>query len=207
MSMWAYVNGTITVSPIGRTQEEKEYILKSILNHLPAKDYVDGHMDVYINVKNGNNSFSSHNEFGQYCGYQQDRYPHNSLEMQDNYILTIDGAFRYEMFEDTYKFFIKWLTRLAKRVSIFNILVQVHGYSKQNYNDKDDTYTYKSEIINDYSPWFDMVEYPSWGRDTHEPTWCEYLLWKPYKDTSYPKDLLYKYRDKYGLTKEDFKDD
>lgn len=201
MSMWAYVNGVITVSPVGRTQEEKEYILKSILNHLPLKNYSDGHMDVYINVKNGHNHFSSHNEFGQFCGYQQDRYPH-SFETQEEYILTLDCAFRHEIFEDTYRFFIKWLTRLAKRVSIYNILVQVHGYSK-----KDDIYVYKSEIIDDYSPWFDMVEYPSWGKNTHEPAWCEYLLWKPYKDTSYPKELLYKYRDKYGLTKEDFKDD
>ena len=27
MSSWTYINGTITVSPIGRTQPEKKYIL------------------------------------------------------------------------------------------------------------------------------------------------------------------------------------
>lgn len=203
MSIWDYVYGTITVAPIGRSQEEKDYVLKTILNHLPIKDYADGHMNVYMNVKNGYDSSSSHNELGQCCYYQQDRYNGSSYQMQEEYLLTVDGAFRYETFDDTYRFFIKWLTRLAKRVSIYNILIQVQGY---RHNIEKDTYTFEGKVINDYEPWFNMVEYPDWGRGKHEPTWCEFLLWKQYKDTMFPKELLYKYRDKYGLEKEDFED-
>ena len=35
MSWWTYINGTITVSPMGRTQAEKRYILETVLDHLP----------------------------------------------------------------------------------------------------------------------------------------------------------------------------
>lgn len=35
MSSWTYIQGTITVSPIGRTQAEKRYILDTVLAHLP----------------------------------------------------------------------------------------------------------------------------------------------------------------------------
>ena len=35
MSYWTYVNGTVIVSPMGRTQAEKRYILDTVLSHLP----------------------------------------------------------------------------------------------------------------------------------------------------------------------------
>ena len=36
MSWWTYVHGTIVVSPMGRTQAEKRYILDTVLEHLPV---------------------------------------------------------------------------------------------------------------------------------------------------------------------------
>ena len=33
MSMWTHITGAIRVNAIGRTQAEKEYILKTILDH------------------------------------------------------------------------------------------------------------------------------------------------------------------------------
>mgnify|MGYP007038472573 CR=1 FL=1 len=35
MSCWTEIRGTIKVEPFGRTQEEMEFILKTVLNHLP----------------------------------------------------------------------------------------------------------------------------------------------------------------------------
>jgi hypothetical protein len=35
MSWWTYINGMIKVSPMGRTQAEKTYILQTVLDHLP----------------------------------------------------------------------------------------------------------------------------------------------------------------------------
>lgn len=65
MSYWTYVNGTITVSPMGRTQAEKEYILKTVLNHLPLVTGSERDMNVYIIQKNGSNTCSSCDEFGE----------------------------------------------------------------------------------------------------------------------------------------------
>jgi hypothetical protein len=55
--------------PKGTSQEEKEYILKNTLNHLPVVDGSEGKMQVCINQKDG---FSS-------CtlkGYYQDISAH-----------------------------------------------------------------------------------------------------------------------------------
>ena len=47
VSFWTYVNGTITVSPMGRTQAEKRYILDTVLEHLPLVTGSEGDMDTY----------------------------------------------------------------------------------------------------------------------------------------------------------------
>ena len=80
MSIWGHINGIIEVSPIGRSQEEKDYVLKTILNHLPIKDYMDGHMNVYINVK------ISHTSFNQI----------NSLKFIDHLLHKRHGSLTYE---------------------------------------------------------------------------------------------------------------
>lgn len=48
MSYWTYINGTITVRPMGRTQPEKRYILETVLNHLPRVTGSEGDMNTYI---------------------------------------------------------------------------------------------------------------------------------------------------------------
>lgn len=65
MSSWTYIQGTITVSPIGRTQAEKRYILDTVLAHLPIVSGSEKDMDVYVIQKNGHNSSCSCDEFGE----------------------------------------------------------------------------------------------------------------------------------------------
>ena len=65
MSYWTYINGTITVRPMGRTQPEKRYILETVLNHLPRVTGSEGDMNTYIIQKNGYNSSCSCDEFGE----------------------------------------------------------------------------------------------------------------------------------------------
>ena len=74
MSFWTYINGTITVEPMGRTQAEKRYILETILNHLPLVTGSEKDMNVYIIQKNGANSFSSCDEYGEHTNNLVDRY-------------------------------------------------------------------------------------------------------------------------------------
>lgn len=189
MSNWSYVHGTVTVQPLGRTQAEKRYILDSVISHLPKVTGSEKGMDVYVIQKNGYNSSSSHDEFGQWSNLGNGKYEH-SFETQDKYILVVDGSLRDRVFEETYREFMKWLCRLAKRVMVEDILVEVKGYDKS-------TVIRNTEIQRKKYSWrkvFDgMFEDPSWCNKDGEPNWCEYLLWDRAKNSDYPMLLGYKY--------------
>lgn len=189
MSSWTYVQGTVTVQPLGRTQAEKRYILDTVISHLPKITDSEKNMNVYVIQKNGYNSSSSHDEFGQWSNLGNGRYDH-SFETQDEYILVVDGALRDRKFEQTYREFIKWLCRLAKRVMVEDVLVEVKGYNKS-------TVIRNTEIQRKKYSWhkaFDeMFENPSWCNKDGEPNWCEYLLWDRAKNSDYPMLLGYKY--------------
>lgn len=99
MSYWTYITGTITVSPIGRTQAQKRYILDTVLAHLPIVSGSEKDMDVYVIQKNGHNSSCSCDEFGEITNNLVDSYGQKSrvrgwLYTQDEYILVVDAALR-----------------------------------------------------------------------------------------------------------------
>ena len=135
MSYWTYITGTITVSPIGRTQAQKRYILDTVLAHLPIVSGSERDMNVYVIQKNGHNSSSSCDEFGERTNNLTNRYGNRTrnrgmLRTQDEYILVVDAALRDREFNQTYREFMKWLVRLGKRVMIDHILVKISGYDK-----------------------------------------------------------------------------
>lgn len=190
MSYWTYINGNITVSPMGRTQAEKRYILETVLDHLPFVTGSEKNMDVYIIQKKGYNSSSSHTEFGEYGGYRN--WKTLSTEVQDKYILVVDASLRDREFEQTYKEFQKWLCRLAKRVDIEDVLVEVSGYEKST--------IIRNPRLKGKQSWETMYgqmnEKPTWcynDGEIHEPNWCEYLMWDRAKDSMFPMMLGYKY--------------
>jgi hypothetical protein len=190
MSFWTYIDGTITVEPMGRTQAEKRYILETVLNHLPLVTGSEKDMNVYIIQKNGTNSSSSCDEYGEHTNnlvnwYGCHDYEEGWLRIQREYILVVNGSFRDREFNETFREFMNWLCRLAKRVSINNILVRIQGWDKQY-------------VINDNcnwnSPYSQMEEYPSWCEESNgEPCWAEHLMWDRAKDSEYPMLLAYKY--------------
>ena len=94
MSYWTYITGTITVSPIGRTQAQKRYILDTVLAHLPIVSGSEKDMDVYVIQKNGHNSSCSCDEFGERTNNLTDWYGNKTrsrgmLRTQDEYILVV----------------------------------------------------------------------------------------------------------------------
>lgn len=189
MSWWTYVHGTIVVSPTGRTQAEKRYVLDTVLDHLPQVTGSERDMNVYVIQKNGYNNSSSCDEFGDMTNNLTDSYGQKTrkrgwLRMQDEYILVVDGSLRDRKFEETFREFQKWLIRLAKRVSVETVLVEIEDYYK------------KYLITNKNDCYGEMFEYPcgTYGNKTKEPAWYEYLLWQPMDvDQMYPKILGYKY--------------
>lgn len=197
MSWWTYINGTVTVRPMGRTQEEKEYILKSVLNHLPLVTGSEKNMNVYVIKKEGYNSSCSCDEFGQVTNNLVDNYGNKSfkrgwLRIQDEYILVVNGSFRDRMFEQTYKEFQKWICRLAKRVDIEDVLVEIKGY-EQSVLVRNPPLKRKRSWDTAYGQ---MFEKPTWCNDKNEygePNWCEFMLYDRVKNSSYPMLLAYKY--------------
>lgn len=197
MSDWTYINGTITVEPLGRTQAEKRYILETVLNHLPRVTGSEGDMDVYIIQKNGWNSSSSHDEFGERTNNLVDIYGYKSFDrgrmmVQYEYILVVNAALRDREFDQTYREFVKWLVRLCKRVMCEDVLVEIKGYDKstviKDRNIQNKNYSYKSVFDG-------LFEDPSWCEGIEEPNWTEYLMWDRAKDSDYPMKLAYKYFD------------
>lgn len=188
MSYWTYINGIIEVSPMGRTQHEKEYILKTVLDHLPLVTGSERDMNVYVIKKNGTNSSSSCDEFGENTNNLVNRYGDKDRKngwhrLQDNYLLVVNGAFRDRMFKQTYREFQKWLCRLAKRVDVYDVLVEIKGWEQSTI------------IRNSNDVYGEMFECPTWSdyNKTGEPNWCEYLMWDRAKNSWYPMKLAYKY--------------
>lgn len=195
MSYWTYINGTVTVSPMGRTQPEKRYILETVLEHLPQVSGSENNMGVYVIQKNGHSSLSSCDEFGEVTNNLTDRYGRRSrtrgwLETQDEYILVVNAALRDRKFEQTFREFMKWIVRLGKRVDIEDVLVEIKGYDKstiiKNTNIQNKKYSYKGVFDG-------LFEMPSWCNDSGEVAWCEYLMWNRAKNSDYPMLLGYKY--------------
>lgn len=185
MSHWTHVIGTLRVSPMGRTQPEKRYILETVLEHLPLVTGSEGDMEIHINVGGGAGSSCSCDEFDMRTDKGKDWYGNRSrngwFNMEEDYLLTVVGNLRDREFDETHKEFQKWLTRLAKRVIVDEICVKIYAeYGKEI-------------IISDANPYIDMWESPSWGDPEVEPNWCEYLMWKRWKNTSLPLELVYKY--------------
>ena len=180
---------------MGRTQAEKRYILDTVLEHLPLVTGSERDMNVYVIQKNGHNSSSSCDEFGEATNNLVDSYGNKSrdrgwLRTQDEYILVVDGSFRDRMFDQTFREFMKWLCRLGKRVSIEDVLVEVKGYDKSTIIRN----TYIQRKKYSYRKVFDgLFEDPSWCNDTGEPNWCEFMMWDRAKNSDYPMLLAYKY--------------
>lgn len=179
MSNWSYIQGTITASPIGRTQAQKRYILDTVLAHLPIVSGSERDMNVYVIQKNGHNSSCSCDEFGERTNNLTDWYGDRTrsrgmLYTQDEYILVVDAALRDREFDQTYREFIKWLVRLGKRVGIDDILVKISGYNKstiiKNYRVQNKKYSWQNVFDN-------LFENPSWMNDDGEVNWCEYMLY------------------------------
>jgi hypothetical protein len=194
MSYWTHITGTITVSPMGRTQAEKRYILETVLDHLPLVTGSERDMNVHIVQKAGTNHSSSCDEFGMVTNNLKDDYGNRSrdgwLETQDKYILVVEGNFRDRLFNDTYREFIKWLCRLAKRVDVCNVLVSIDS------NDKGSCVICENNRF--HSPYAEMFEMPSWccAKDNKTSNWCEYLMWDRHEDfVDMPEKLVSKYYD------------
>ena len=172
MSYWTYVHGAIEVKPFGRTQHEMEYVLKTILDHLPHVTGSEGGMNVYVVPMAGHSSSCTYDEFGVHGMYSSRGDYHGWIRQQSRYKLVVDGSLRDRRFEQTLCEFIKWITRLAKRCVVQDVLVRIEGYDKKF-------------VLDDDERFYEMFEW--------DDQWCDYLMWERDDETGYPKKLAKKY--------------
>ena len=151
MSMWTYVRGLIEIGAPGRTQAENDYILQTVIDHLPKVTGSEYGMNVYTIRANGHNSWSNHDELN---------HLNWGFKTQSKYFLVLDGSLRDRHYEDTLKELNKFLNRLAKRLPVHSMHVQVYTYDRSHIN------TFTNE--NDY--YGNMFE--------SEHPWYKYLMWK-----------------------------
>lgn len=166
MSVWTGIRGRIEVNPIGKTQAEKRYILETVLAHLPVITGSEEDMHIYIIQPDGFDRSSNVDEFGYRTNNLINHYGkkdrvYGRYQLQGRYILVLDADLRDREFVYAYRQLQKWLCRLAKRVYISRVMVEIECLSKDI-------------IINNtkdcYSKMFEF-----------EDGWYEYLLWD--KDT------------------------
>lgn len=148
MSIWSYVTGWIQCAPFGRTQEEKEYVLKTVLNHLPTVSGSEEDMYIHTFPKGGYDISSDMDEYGNFTGK---RY-----RVQTYYYIFVEGHFRDRTYKETYRQFAKWLARLAKRIEVVETNVEIMDRCGNN------------SAIQINRSLYDLVERPSW---------CYHLLW------------------------------
>lgn len=176
MSNWTHIQGIIDTYPIGRTQEEMDYILKTVLKHLPVIQGWEGELETYIVVPSGHDEWCSCDEFGMHTNNLVDHYgsknPKGGLEIQSKHLIIVNAHLRARDYKEIYKEFQKWLCRLAKRILIGDCLIKIY----------DD---YNSSIITDNGKYINMYE--------TENNWTDYLMWKPVEGKWYPKVLKEKY--------------
>lgn len=153
MSFWTHAFGTIKVEPLGYSEHAREFVLKTVLDHLPPVTGSEGDMRVDIVPDNQKMFWSSSDEFGQEHIEDGRR---RMFGQSVAYFLVIHGDFRDRMFERTQLEFDAWLDTLARRVHVKEIMVRLTA-------DTGDVATYE-----DASPYYDLLDEPSYQRDGFE---------------------------------------
>lgn len=172
MSNWTHIRGVVQVEVPGRTQHEKDYIVRTVLDHLPTVTGSEVDMNVLVSKAAGWNCSSTCDEFGEWSKRGAGRY--GDFETQDIYYLTLDGDFRDRELSQTKAEFFKWLQRLAKRLLTRLALVKIYGYEPGHY---EKTGKFDKELVFNLTNLEGLHEDYSWFTDGKTVNWCESFMW------------------------------
>lgn len=122
MSMWSYVFGTVKVLPGGSSQHAKEFILREVIDHLPEVTGSEGSMRVSVVCPDPRSDFdmaTSFDEFGQPLKRMR--------RVASEYVLVVDGHLRDRSVAQTNDELWRWLTTLARRVMVSDLMIRTSG--------------------------------------------------------------------------------
>lgn len=146
MSSWTYVQGLIELDVPGRTQAEKNYILQTVIDHLPKVTGSEKSMNIYTIQTAGHDSWQNFDEF------------YNRVEdfrTQSRYFLVLDGNLRDRYYKDTFKELNKFLNRLGKRLMVDSVYVRLYNYEHSHiFTNKNDCY---GKMFENDDPWYDYL--------------------------------------------------
>ena len=146
MSNWTYVQGLIELDVPGRTQAEKNYILQTVIDHLPKVTGSEKSMNLYTIQTAGHDSWQNFDEF------------YNRVEdfrTQSRYFLVLDGNLRDRHYKDTFKELNKFLNRLAKRLIVDSVYVRLYDYNHSyTFTNKNDCY---GKMFENKNPWYSYL--------------------------------------------------
>lgn len=147
MSNWTYIRGLIELDVPGRTQAEKDYILQTVIDHLPKVTGSEGNMDIHTVRAYGHNMWSNRDELDNLS---------LDFKTQSRYFLVLDGNLRNRYYEDTFKELNKFLNRLAKRIYIESMYINLLGIFPQShmFTNENDCY---SRMFEQEDPWYDYL--------------------------------------------------
>lgn len=138
MSWWTGVTGLISVQVPGRTDKEKEYVLDSVLRHLPLITGSEGPCHALYVKAHGYTWSDSCDEFGNSSNLLPNRYGtpsrHGTLRVQDKYFVVLEGRLRDRTFEQTVREVCRWLCRLSSRLFVSYCNVEVFGEVGHRYS-------------------------------------------------------------------------
>lgn len=146
MSSWTYVQGLIELDVPGRTQAEKNYILQTVIDHLPKVTGSEKPMNIYTIQTAGYDSWQNFDEF------------YNRVEdfrTQSRYFLVLDGNLRDRHYKDTFKELNKFLNRLGKRLMVDSVYVRLYNYEHSHiFTNKNDCY---GKMFENDNPWYNYL--------------------------------------------------
>lgn len=146
MSSWTYVQGLIELDIPGRTQAEKNYILQTVIDHLPKVTGSEKSMNLYTIQTAGHDSWQNFDEF------------YNRVEdfrTQSRYLLVLDGNLRDRYYKDTFKELNKFLNRLGKRLMVDSVYVRLYNYEHSHiFTNKNDCY---GKMFENDNPWYNYL--------------------------------------------------
>lgn len=146
MSSWTYVQGLIELDVPGRTQAEKNYILQTVIDHLPKVTGSEKSMNIYTIQTAGYDSWQNFDEF------------YNRVEdfkTQSKYFLVLDGNLRDRHYKDTFKELNKFLNRLGKRLMVDSVYVRLYNYEHSHiFTNKNDCY---GKMFENDNPWYNYL--------------------------------------------------
>lgn len=146
MSNWTYVQGLIELGVPGRTQAEKNYILQTVIDHLPKVTGSEKSMNIYTIQTAGYDSWQNFDEF------------YNRVEdfkTQSRYFLVLDGNLRDRYYKDTFKELNKFLNRLGKRLMVDSVYVRLYDYNHSHiFTNKNDCY---GKMFENDNPWYNYL--------------------------------------------------